>query len=75
MQGRFIIGAIALAAFGSSGAFAAEQVRRIGCAKAEQPQTRQQSQQQQQPQRTKSQGCAVSRTIPPVVDPTPFFLL
>jgi hypothetical protein len=69
MQGRFIIGAIAFAAFGSS-AFAAEPVRRWTCPKAEQPQR-----QQVQQQRAKPQGCPVTRTIPPVVDPTPTFLL
>jgi hypothetical protein len=74
MQGKLIIGAFLLSA--SSGAFAAEPIKRVGCPKTEQPQARQQpTQQQQQPQRAKSQGCPVSRTIPPVVDPTPTFLL
>lgn len=72
MQGRFIIGAIALAAFGSSGAIAAEPVKRWACNKTEQPQQRQQP---AQPQRAKPQGCSVQRMIPPVVDPTPTFLL
>jgi hypothetical protein len=72
MQGRFIIGAFAFATFGSSAAFAAEPVKRWTCPKAEQPQQRQQQVQQQ---RTKPQGCPVTRTIPPVIDPTPTFLL
>jgi len=73
MQGRFIIGAIALAAFGSSASLAAEPVKRWACNKAEQPQQRQQPAQQQ---RAKPQGCPVQKsTVPPVVDPTPTFLL
>jgi len=74
MQGRFIIGAIAFATFGSSAAIGAEPVRRWTCAKTEQPQQQQRQLQVQQP-RTKPQGCPVTRTIPPVVDPTPTFLL
>ena len=73
MQGRLIIGVIAIATFGCSAAVAGEPVRRTACQKAEQPQQRQQ--QVQQPQRTKPQGCPVTRTVPPVVDPTPTFLL
>jgi hypothetical protein len=73
MQGRLIIGAIALAAFGSSAALAGEPVKRWACNKVEQPQQRQQPAQQQ---RVKPQGCPVQRSmIPPVVDPTPTFLL
>jgi hypothetical protein len=71
MQGRFIIGAIAFAAFGASAALAAEPIKRWSCPKAEQPQQRQQVQQQ----RSRPQGCPVQRSIPPVVDPTPTFLL
>jgi hypothetical protein len=63
MQGRLIFGAIALAALGPSAALAGEPVRRTTCHKAEQP------------QRARPQGCPVTRTIPPVVDPTPTFLL
>jgi len=73
MQGRFIIGAIALATFGSSAALAGEPVKRWACNKVDQPQPRPQQVQQQ---RVKPQGCPVQRsTIPPVVDPTPTFLL
>ncbi len=78
MQGRFIIGAIAFAAFGSSATYAgepAEPAKRWACQRVEQPQPRQPQTQQQQQQRARSQGCPVPRTIPPVVDPTPFFLL
>ena len=74
MQGRLIIGAIAFAAFGSSAAIAGEPVKRIACQKVEQPQQRLPQAQVQQ-QRAKPQGCPVTRTIPPVVDPTPTFLL
>jgi hypothetical protein len=72
MQGRLIIGAIAMAVIGPSAALAGEPVRRTTCQKAEQPQPRPQQAQQQ---RTKPQGCPVQRTVPPVVDPTPVFLL
>ena len=71
MQGRFLIGAIALAGFGSSAAYAGEPVKRWACQKVEQPQQRQ----QQVQQRARPQGCPVARTIPPVVDPTPTFVL
>jgi hypothetical protein len=75
MQGRFIIGTMALAAFGSSAAIAAESAepaKRVTCQKIEQPSQRQPQVQQQ---RAKPQGCPITRTIPPVVDPTPTFLL
>lgn len=74
MQGKLTI-AILLSALGTSSAMAAEPVRRQACQKAEQPQQRQQQSQSQQQQRAKPQGCPVNRTIPPVVDPTPIFLL
>ncbi len=77
MQGKLVI-AIALAALGSTAALAGESIRRMACPKTEQPQQRlQQGQklQQQQQQRARQQGCPVNRAIPPVVDPTPFFLL
>ena len=75
MQGKFII-AIAIAAFGADAALCGESARRQPCQKTEQPQQRQQPQPQQQPQRKQQpQGCAVVRTIPPVVDPTPVFFL
>jgi hypothetical protein len=75
MQGKLLI-AITLAAMGADAAICGETVRRQPCQKAEQPQQRQQTTQQQQQQRKQQpQGCVVTRTIPPVVDPTPFFLL
>ena len=57
-------------------AMAAEIVaKRQGC-RIEQPQQRQQqAQTQQQQQRARVQDCREKRTIPPVVDPTPLFLL
>lgn len=76
MQAKLAI-AIVLAAFGADAAICGESVRRQPCPKAEQSQQRQQQQAQQQQQRKQPQpqGCAVTRTIPPVVDPTPVFLL
>ena len=73
MQGKLAI-AILLSALGPSSAIAGEPVRRQPCPKVEQPQQRQQQTPQQQ-QRAKPQGCTVNRNIPPVVDPTPIFLL
>ena len=75
MQGKLAI-AILLSALGPSSAIAGEPIRRQPCQKTEQPQQRQQQAQQQQPQqRAKPQGCPVQRQIPPVLDPTPMFLL
>ena len=78
MQGKLII-AITLAAFGPTAAVAGDSIRRVTCSRGEQPaQQRQQRAQQQTPQqqpRARSQGCPVYRAIPPVVDPTPMFLL
>lgn len=76
MQGKMLI-AIALAALGADGALAGESIRRQPCPKGEpaQQQRQQQAQQQQPQQRARPQGCPVQRTIPPVVDPTPLFLL
>ncbi len=76
MQGKVAI-AVVLAAFGADAAICGESVRRQPCPKVEQSQQRQQQQSQQQAQRKpqQPQGCVVTRTIPPVVDPTPVFLL
>jgi hypothetical protein len=81
MQGQLILGAILTVAL-SAPAMAVEQPQRQGCSKGEQQQVqqwrqRQQVPQQQQPQARNGQrqGCPISRTIPPVVDPTPTFLL
>jgi hypothetical protein len=75
MQGRLIIFSILVAGLSPTAALAGETIKRLPCAK-EQPQQAQQRQQarEQQP-RTKRQGCPVVRSIPPVVDPTPLFLL
>lgn len=74
MQGKLIFGAILLAGLASP-AFAGEPVKRPACSKAEQNQQAQQRQQQTQQQRERAQECRIPRVIPPVVDPTPFFLL
>jgi len=77
MQGRLIFGAVMMAALVPSEAMAAELGRRQGC-RVEQPQSRQkqtQGQQEQQQQRARIQDCREKRTIPPVVDPTPVYLL
>ena len=73
MQGKLILGAILLAGF-TPAANAAEQLKRPTCSKADRQQAHQRPQ-QAQPQREKSQECRVPRNIPPVVDPTPYFLL
>jgi hypothetical protein len=72
MQGKLII-VMALTAFGSSAALAAETVRRQGC-KIEQSQQRQQQAKSEQ-QRIRAQECRQQKPIPPVVDPTPWFVL
>ena len=76
MQGKMAI-AIVLAAFGADAAICGESVRRQPCQKSEQAQQRQQPQSQQQAQRKpqQPQACVVTRSIPPVVDPTPVFFL
>ena len=70
MQGKLIFGATLMAVL--SPAYAGEPVKRPVCTK-EQPQ--QQRQQQPQLQRAKAQECRATKAIPPVVDPTPWFLL
>ena len=70
MQGKLILGATLLTVI--SPAYAGEPAKRPICTK-EQPQ--QQRQQQPQQQRTKAQDCRAIKAIPPVVDPTPWFLL
>ncbi len=75
MQGKLAI-AIVMAAFGADAAICGEAVRRQPCQKTEAAQQRQQQQPQQQPQRKQQpQGCVITRTIPPVLDPTPVFFL
>ncbi|HET9336528.1 MAG TPA: hypothetical protein VFO12_09000 [Sphingomicrobium sp.] len=75
MQGRLIIGALALSVLGTP-ALAGEIAKRVICPKTDQAQQRQQQAKEPQPQqRGKSQGCVVQRQIPPVVDPSPHFWL
>ena len=73
MQGKLIIGAILLAGL-TPAAIAGEPVKRPTCGKTEAQQPQQRPQQAQQ-QREKVQECRIPRVIPPIVDPTPFFLL
>ena len=73
MQGKLLIG-VMTALLGSTGAMAAEQIKRQPCPKTEQ-QVQQRQQPAQQRERAKPQGCPVTRNIPPAVDPTPNFLL
>jgi hypothetical protein len=80
MQGNFIIGAVLVTVLGPSAALAADLPLRQSCAKGEPVQQVQQAPQRQQtspqqPLRAKRQGCPITRSVPPVVDPTPTFLL
>ena len=77
MQGKLIFVALLASGLTPSVATAADAVKRQTCAKNEvQPQLpRDQQRQQGQQQRTKTQDCKATRDIPPVVDPTPYFLL
>jgi hypothetical protein len=75
MQGRMIFGLTILSALAPAEAMAAEIVaKRQGC-RIEQPQQQARAPQQQQQQRGRLWDCREKRTIPPVVDPTPIFLL
>ena len=76
MQGRFFFYSILIAGLSPATALAGETIKRLPCVK-EQSQQAQQRQQAKEPQqqRSKRNGCPVVRTIPPVVDPTPVFLL
>jgi hypothetical protein len=74
MQGRMIIFSILVAGLCPTTALAGDTIKRLPCAK-EQPQQVQQRQQTREQQRAKRRDCPVVRTIPPVVDPTPLFLL
>ena len=72
-----IFGLAMLSVLAPAEAMAAEAIttKRQGC-RVEQPQQRQQqAQAQQRQQRARIQECREKRPIPPVVDPTPFFLL
>ena len=72
MKGGLISIAIAIVMLAPSAAVAAETTRRPVCPKVEPQRT---PAQQQQPQRTRAPECRTTRIVPPVVDPTPFFLL
>ena len=72
MKGGLISIAIAIVMLAPSAAVAAETTRRPVCPKVE-PQRA--LAQQQQPQRARAPECRTTRIVPPVVDPTPFFLL
>ena len=74
MQGKLLFGAILLAGL-TPAANAAEQMKRSTCGKADQSQQSQRRPQQAQQQREKAQECRIPRNIPPVVDPTPYFIL
>ncbi|HVF37500.1 MAG TPA: hypothetical protein VNA29_06115 [Sphingomicrobium sp.] len=74
MQGRHFITFIAIAAMAPSVALAADPVRKQRCPREQAQQQRPQAAQPQQ-QRVRSQGCPITRSLPPVVDPTPMFLL
>ena len=74
MQGGLISIAIAMSALAPSAAFAAETTRRPVCPKVEPQRTPNPAQPQQQ-QRARVPECRTTRSIPPLVDPTPFFLL
>lgn len=75
MQGKLILALLVAGLPGT--ALAGETQRRQGCPRGEQVQQRQQQSQQQVAQRrnNKPQGCAIVRSIPAVVDPTPMFIL
>ena len=76
MQGRMILGMALMSVLAPTEAFAATEIvtKRQGC-RVEQSQRQQQAQTQQQQQRGRVQECREKRTIPPVVDPTPIFVL
>jgi len=74
MQGKLIIGALLFAGLAAP-AIAGEQVKRSTCDKADNSQPARERSQQAQPPRDKAPECRTPRNIPPVVDPTPWFLL
>ncbi len=77
MQGRLIFTMTMMSALVPAEAMAADAARRQGC-RVEQQQPRQKqvrNEQSQQQQRVRHSDCREKRSIPPVVDPTPIFLL
>ena len=76
MQGKLIFVALLASAMTPTVARAGDTIKRQTCTKAdEQTQTRVQPREKSQQQRTRTPECKPTRNIPPVVDPTPFFLL
>ena len=75
MQGRTIFYSILIAGLSPSAALAAENIKRLPCSKDQAQQAPQRQQAREQQQRSRRNSCPVVRTIPPVVDPTPMFLL
>ena len=75
MQGKLIFAILLSITSSASIAGTGESPRRQSCQRVEQPQQRQPQAQSQQQRRNRPQGCPVVRSIPAVVDPTPFFLL
>jgi len=74
MQGKLIIGTLLFAGL-TAPAMAGEQLKRPICDKADNSQQARERSQQAQPPRDKAPECRTPRNIPPVVDPTPWFLL
>jgi hypothetical protein len=74
MQGRTIIFSILIAGVSPTAALAGETIKRLPCAREQSQQAQPRQQAKEQQQRAKRQDCPVVR-IPPVVDPTPVFLL
>ena len=74
MQGRHFFTFIAIAALAQTAALAGEVRKPCPREQAQQQPQRQQANQAQQ-QRARSQGCPVYRNVPPIVDPTPLFIL
>ena len=76
MQGGLIFIATIASLAVPTEAFAADVPRRQLCSKNDsQRYLTPQQQQQAQQQRSRPQDCRNTRVVPPVVDPTPFFLL
>jgi len=74
MQGRTIFYSILIAGLSPTAALAGETIKRLPCAKEQAQPAQQRQQAKDQQQRAKRQDCPVVR-IPPVVDPTPVYLL
>ena len=76
MQGRLILTMTMMSALVPAEAMAADAGRRQGCRlEQQQPRQKQVKNEQQQQQRARHPDCREKRSIPPVVDPTPIYLL